>query len=225
VKLANGFYENTQQRFTVTLVNRQGWIDFGDVNGDRVEDAAILLSVNSGGSGQFAYLVTVLSVGDQMQPSTPALLGDRVQIKSIDINNGQITVNMVTQGPKDPFCCPTQKVTWVYKTQPALVQVSSDPAESMNLPGSLPQNNTSDAKDTIMAFQTQNHAVRVFRQNGQFWVNLYNKRTQVTELNSAPVTVESASGGTAYLYKGEMAVRVFAANDGAQLLEINGKLQ
>jgi hypothetical protein len=35
-------------------------------------------------------------------------LGDRVQIKSLQIENGDIVVEMLTQGPDDPMCCPSQ---------------------------------------------------------------------------------------------------------------------
>ena len=40
-----------------------------------------------------------------------ALLGDRVDLHSVAIENGQIVVAMTTHGPKDPMCCPTVEVT------------------------------------------------------------------------------------------------------------------
>ncbi|HEY9663382.1 MAG TPA: YbaY family lipoprotein, partial [Allocoleopsis sp.] len=49
-----------------------------------------------------------------------------------------ITLNMVTQGPNDPMCCPTQEVTRIYTVQPALVQTGGDPATPMPLPAPLP---------------------------------------------------------------------------------------
>ena len=44
-------------------------------------------------------------------------LGDRVQINSLSIQNGESVVHMVTHGPNDPVCCPTQQVAQSYALQ------------------------------------------------------------------------------------------------------------
>jgi hypothetical protein len=36
------------------------------------------------------------------------LLGDRIQINALSIENNKIVVDMITHGPEDPMCCPTQ---------------------------------------------------------------------------------------------------------------------
>ena len=42
-------------------------------------------------------------------------LGDRVGIKGLTITDGGlIVVDMVTQGPTDPMCCPTMPLTRIY---------------------------------------------------------------------------------------------------------------
>ncbi len=139
VTLTDGFYENREQRWQVSLINRAGLIDFGDLDGDGTEDDAIaLLLVNSGGSGQFVYLVPILDVETEPQPLGAVFLGDRVQVNSVAIADGQVTVNMVMQGPDDPLCCPTLEVTQVYEVQPALVQVDGDLLMPMTLPEPLP---------------------------------------------------------------------------------------
>jgi uncharacterized membrane protein len=46
-----------------------------------------------------------------------AQLGDRVQINSVSIQDGEIAVDMVTHGPDDPMCCPTQQVVQTYALQ------------------------------------------------------------------------------------------------------------
>lgn len=54
------------------------------------------------------------------------LLGDRVQINSVDIAGNEIIVDMVNQGPEDAMCCPTQHVVQTYELQgEELVQTSS----------------------------------------------------------------------------------------------------
>ena len=57
-------------------------------------------------------------------------LGDRVQIKSLHIENGEIVVDMLTQGPDDPMCCPTQYVSKRYVLESGeLVLVRSEVIE------------------------------------------------------------------------------------------------
>jgi hypothetical protein len=89
----------------------------GDLNGDGVPDAAVVLATNSGGSGVFIDLAAV--VVEEGQPVNVAItpLGDRVQINSLTIQDGQIIVDMVTHGPDDPMCCPTQQVVETYELQ------------------------------------------------------------------------------------------------------------
>lgn len=142
VSLSNGTYENREQRFTVTLVNQEGWLAAGDLDGDGNEDAVVLLGVTSGASGQFTYLVPVLNQGTTLQPLAATFLGDRVKINSLTVASQQITLNMVTQGPDDPMCCPTLEVTRIYQLQPTLVQVGGDPATPMPLPAPLPSDST-----------------------------------------------------------------------------------
>jgi hypothetical protein len=42
------------------------------------------------------------------------LLGDRVKVNSVRIEENLIVVDMVTHGPNDPMCCPTQQVVQRY---------------------------------------------------------------------------------------------------------------
>jgi hypothetical protein len=109
------FVEGGASRPTVTFVDPFNAL--GDLNGDGLEDAAVALAENSGGSGVFLYLAAVVD-----QNGTPAnvatqLLGDRVEIKSVAIDGGEIAIDMVTQGPNDPFCCPSLEVTLRYRLE------------------------------------------------------------------------------------------------------------
>jgi LysM repeat protein len=109
------FVEGGASRPTVTFVDP--FHALGDLNGDGLEDAAVVLAENSGGSGVFLYLAAVVD-----QNGTPAnvatqLLGDRVEIKSVAVDGGEIVIDMVTQGPNDPFCCPSLEVTLRYRLE------------------------------------------------------------------------------------------------------------
>ena len=234
ISLNNGTYENTEQRYRVTLANREGWIDFGDLNGDGTEDAVFLLAVNSGGSGQFTYLTTVLNINGAMQPLRAEFLGDlgkaealrdRIEIKSVKIDSDRVIVDFITQDTNDPLCCPTKEVTRVYNIQPSLVQIEGDRPNKIVLPEPLSQNQISRS-GTILFLETAKNAVRIFRdEGGEPVINLYNKSTEALELRSAPITIEPRPEGTAYIYRGEFTVRVFESRDGRQSLEINGEEQ
>lgn len=81
---------------------------FGHLDGDGVEDAAVLLVENSGGSGSFVYLAAVLNQNGEPVNQATTLLGDRVQVEQLTIESGEIHIRMLAHGPDDPQCCPSQ---------------------------------------------------------------------------------------------------------------------
>jgi hypothetical protein len=98
---------------------------FGDLDDDGVDDAAVVLATSAGGSGTFISLEAVINDKGTPKHVASAELGDRVQVESIMIESGEITVDMVTHGPEDPLCCPTVEGTQKYKLQgDTLVQIS-----------------------------------------------------------------------------------------------------
>jgi hypothetical protein len=105
VTLVNGSYSESSGAgaFSVQML---GIYAFGDVNGDGQADAAVILSENGGGSGQFESVVAVINQGGKPHQQSEAALGDRVLIKSADISSGVIHLDMLVQGPNDPMCCP-----------------------------------------------------------------------------------------------------------------------
>ena len=100
---------------------------FGDLDADGVEDAAVVLATSGGGSGTFISLEAVINDEGTPNHVATALLGDRVQVKSVVIESGEITIDMITHGPDDPLCCPTLQVTKKYELQEdTLAELSSD---------------------------------------------------------------------------------------------------
>lgn len=105
---------------TVTLVSGEGQNKLGkfsldkehfasgDLDGDGGDDAVADLTYWGGGSGVFDYLVAVRQHNGRLE--TPAVkdLGDRIKINEIGIRDGVVTVDLITQGPNDPRCCPTE---------------------------------------------------------------------------------------------------------------------
>jgi heat shock protein HslJ len=62
-------------------------------------------------------------------------LGDRAKIRSLAIQDGQIALEMVTHGPDDPMCCPTQIVRNTYALEgDELVEKSSEVIGTVEAP-------------------------------------------------------------------------------------------
>jgi peptidoglycan/xylan/chitin deacetylase (PgdA/CDA1 family) len=87
---------------------------FGDLNGDGVDDVLVILISYPGGSGTFFDLAAVLNQDGAPNPVATAFLGDRVIIRSMTIESGQIVLEFITQGPDDPMCCPNMDRRQVY---------------------------------------------------------------------------------------------------------------
>jgi len=99
-------------------------IAHGELNGQPA--AAVVLASSGGGSGTFMDLAVVVAQDGQPVNVASTSLGDRTQIKSVTIENNYIVVDMVTHGPDDPMCCPTQQAVKTYDLEgDQLVEVSS----------------------------------------------------------------------------------------------------
>lgn len=107
VTLRDGRYESDGETpIRITLLDP---LAFGDLDGDGAADAAALLAFETGGSGVFVQLAPVLNRGGRPLNPDTTFLGDRVKIERLRIEAGQIVVDLVTQGPGDPMCCPTRR--------------------------------------------------------------------------------------------------------------------
>ena len=116
LQLKDGVFQGTYQGDAASeLVIRLGELSAtGDLDGDGVADAAVILSEEPGGSGVFIHLAAVLDRAGQPVNVSTVLLGDRTQVLSLAIEDGKIVVQMRTHGPDDPMCCPTLDVTVRY---------------------------------------------------------------------------------------------------------------
>lgn len=114
VTLKNGKYEGLPfqrggaARSQVILVGDR--VARGDLNGDGVDEAVVLLAENSGGSGTRNYLAVVAVRESRPVNVATELLGDRVQLRSMRVENERLIVDTVAHGAADAVCCPTLKV-------------------------------------------------------------------------------------------------------------------
>jgi uncharacterized membrane protein len=82
----------------------------GDVTGNGVDEAVVMLATNTGGSGVFYHLAVVRNREGAPQHIGMIPLGDRVKVSSLEVIDGKIIASLVEHGPGDPMCCPTLTV-------------------------------------------------------------------------------------------------------------------
>lgn len=82
----------------------------GDIDGDGQQETVVLLWSSSGGSGTFNYVAVMGRDRDGNVMNIGTLpLGDRVQVISAEIAEGQVRFLVNQAGPGDAACCPGQK--------------------------------------------------------------------------------------------------------------------
>ena len=90
------------------VVRLTDWQTFGALAGK--EAGAVVLVTQTGGTGTFYDLALLVPERNGWVNSDLVLLGDRVDIHALVIRDNQVVVDMTTQGPQDPMCCPTLRV-------------------------------------------------------------------------------------------------------------------
>ena len=122
VRLEGGLWEGKPyvkggaSRPSVGLVDH--FILHGDINGDEVEESAVLLWESSGGSGTRSHLAVMGRSGKRITNLGTAVVGDRVQVISGWIIDNEVALDLVRAGPDDAACCPTERavVSWALTT-------------------------------------------------------------------------------------------------------------
>lgn len=75
----------------------------GDLNGDGVRDAGLLLAYQPGGSGTFIYVAAVMDIGGTQQGTNAVLLGDRVAPEGVAVSNGMIVASYKDRRADQPM--------------------------------------------------------------------------------------------------------------------------
>ena len=86
----------------------------GDMDGDGIDETAVLLWESSGGSGTRSYLAVTGRAGRKIENLGTALIGDRTQVIAGWIAENLVTLDLVRAGPTDAACCPSERavVSW-----------------------------------------------------------------------------------------------------------------
>jgi heat shock protein HslJ len=98
-----------------TLDLRAGALARGDLDGDGNAEAVVVLDSWTGGSGVFTYLAVVSGRTGTPRNLATQLLGDRLQLRDVRIENGRIVSDLHGPGPDDPSCCPSMNIRQVWK--------------------------------------------------------------------------------------------------------------
>ena len=143
VRLSDGFLSRKLE------IGQEAWqlhdpLAFGDLDNDGVEDAAVVLSYNGGGSGTFFSLLAILNENGAPLHVASIGLGDRIRLNSLEIAAGVITVKMVAHGPNDALCCPTQETTATFRLNRNTLELLSEAP-----PGNLTAISQRQARPTV----------------------------------------------------------------------------
>ncbi len=90
---------------------------YGDLNGDGVEDAIVILIERGGGTGAFSYIAAQLNRDGQPVDAGAVRIEDRIGVKSAAIVDGQVTLEVIMQGPGDAACCGSHRTLKTYALQ------------------------------------------------------------------------------------------------------------
>jgi hypothetical protein len=103
-----------------------GYETVGDLNGDNLDDVAFVLTQDMGGSGTFFYVGTALRSGNGYVGTNGVILGDRIEVQSVSIGVGLVTVVYLDRNVGEPFTArPSLELTKVLRViEGSLVEVS-----------------------------------------------------------------------------------------------------
>lgn len=130
VQLVDGRWEGDPfgrggaSRASVAMV--PGFRRAGDLDGDGIPEAVVVLVQSSGGSGSYFYIAAVARRDGEARNVATRLLGDRVTIRAADIEDGVLTLTLLRAGENDAMCCPTEAVEYAFTLRDGRFVVASD---------------------------------------------------------------------------------------------------
>ncbi len=113
VQLTDGKYQRGPHTTTLdyAYIALTQFTASGDLTDDGVDEAAVILLENYGGTGNFGLLVIYANVNGLPVFLTSTLIDDRPMIKSVSVENGEVFLDATIHGFDDPGCCPQLPAT------------------------------------------------------------------------------------------------------------------
>lgn len=103
------------------------FVVFGDIDSGGIDETAVLLADRSGGTGEFLYIALLDKAGEEVTNTATLLLGDRVQVRSVLIEAGSITAEVIQSGLSDAACCPGDIVRRRWELQEGALVETAQP--------------------------------------------------------------------------------------------------
>jgi hypothetical protein len=134
ITLANGVFEKPVAPGSAAVNKTQVWEQpvVGDLNADGKEDAAVALINSPGGSGTFYYIAAAIKDVDtkKLKGTNTVLLGDRIQLSNVSIENGIITVAYIARKPGEAMtAAPSVAVSKKFKVENGSLKEITSEAE------------------------------------------------------------------------------------------------
>ena len=76
---------------------------FADINKDGTDDAVLILTQSTGGSGTFYYVAAAIATPGGYQGTTALVLGDRIEPQRIEIIDTKARISFLTRGSEESF--------------------------------------------------------------------------------------------------------------------------
>ena len=98
----------------------------GDISGDGVEEAVVLLNFAPGGTGQLLHLAVMGDRSGTASQLAAVFVGDRVKVRDLAIRSGTIVLDVLPASSRDASCCPGELATrqWQF-SEGKLVEVDA----------------------------------------------------------------------------------------------------
>ncbi len=114
ILLVNGKYEVGSFKDNNYMMVAVEKIEYGDLDGDGWEDAAVILGESAGGNLVLNNIAVVIEKnGSPLHVASRRVGGGA--ITSLSINKGVIVLEMLEHGPNDANCCPSVRKTVKYR--------------------------------------------------------------------------------------------------------------
>ena len=95
----------------------------GDLNNDKENDSAVLLVQDSGGTGLFYYVVSVMNNAGVIKNTNSIFIGDRIEPISIKIRNGKIELVYIDRNTDEPMSAePTVRTVKTFEVKGMILQ-------------------------------------------------------------------------------------------------------
>jgi hypothetical protein len=117
VQLQNGKFGTGTDATTVDFadVTLSDFIALGDINGDGLNEAAVVVFENYGGSGVFGFLALYVNQDGQPVFLDSVMIDDRPRINGLGFDGNEIHLDATIHGFQDPGCCPALPTVQQYR--------------------------------------------------------------------------------------------------------------